>query len=58
MVVQAWPHAVRDLSRVEFAVVYDPPPGLLARCPNLKAVHSMVSSLAASELAGWQLGAC
>ena len=39
--VQIWPGSITDLSKVEFAAVFDPPPGLLARCPNLKAVHSL-----------------
>ena len=29
MKVQTYPHELGDLSRVEFAVCYDPPPGLL-----------------------------
>lgn len=40
-VVQCWPHEIGDLSRVTMAIVFDPPPGLLARCPNLRLVHSM-----------------
>ena len=39
--VQTWPDGITDLDAVELAVVFDPPPGLLARCPNLRAVHSM-----------------
>eukprot|EP00887_Chlorella_sp_A99_P005241 scaffold1.g5241.t1 len=30
-----------DLSRVEMAACFDPPEGLLARCPNLRLIHSM-----------------
>ncbi|EFN53749.1 hypothetical protein CHLNCDRAFT_59729 [Chlorella variabilis] len=52
LVVQAWPDAVGDLSRVEFAVTFDPPPGLLARCPNLKAIHSMGAGVSPGMLGG------
>jgi hypothetical protein len=32
---------IADLSRVEFAICWQPPEGLLRRCPNLKAIQSM-----------------
>jgi glyoxylate/hydroxypyruvate reductase A len=30
-----------DLSRVEFAICWQPEPGILQRCPNLRAIQSM-----------------
>lgn len=31
-----------DLDRITMACVFDPPKGLLAQCPNLRLIHSMV----------------
>ena len=39
--LQVHPDQISDLSRVEFAICWQPEPGLLRRCPNLKAVQAM-----------------
>lgn len=41
MRVQIAPDELGDLSKVEFAICWNPPPGLLQQCPNLKAIQSM-----------------
>lgn len=38
--IQVWPE-VEDLARVRYAVVCQPPAGVLKQCPNLEAVFSM-----------------
>lgn len=40
-VLVAAPQDNVDLSRVEFAICWQPEPGILQRCPNLKAIQSM-----------------
>ena len=51
--VQIWPACgAGNLSRIGFAAVFDPPAGLLARCPNLKAIHSMGAGVSPGMLEG------
>ncbi len=38
--IQVWPEA-EDLGRVRYAVVCNPPAGVLKQCPNLEAIFSM-----------------
>ncbi len=38
--IQVWPEA-EDLARVRYAVVCNPPAGVLKQCPNLEAIFSM-----------------
>ena len=39
--ITLWPDAQADLSAVDYAAVWKPPPGLLARCPNLKVIFNL-----------------
>jgi glyoxylate/hydroxypyruvate reductase len=35
------PDAAGDLEAIHYAAVWKPPPGLLARCPNLKVIFNL-----------------
>lgn len=40
------------------AIVFDPPAGLLAQCPNLQVIHSMVRSARGAWIVCLQLAVC
>jgi glyoxylate/hydroxypyruvate reductase len=39
--VWLWPNETIDLAAVKYAAVWKPPPGLLARCPNLEVIFNL-----------------
>jgi glyoxylate/hydroxypyruvate reductase A len=39
--IRIWPEGIGDPAEVAYACAWKPPPGLLARFPNLKAVFSL-----------------
>lgn len=39
--VTLWPNETIDLAGVTYAAVWKPPPGLLARCPNLEVIFNL-----------------
>lgn len=39
--ITLWPNAQLDLATIKYAAVWKPPPGLLARCPNLEVIFNL-----------------